>query len=723
MKQEKASKDLSSLNNPTLTKAMILERNTFHIKQLIAAAPGKSNRNWEEITCVGYSPDTRRLEAVVAIKQSAGYNGGLCSTASLEYIRFFVDFKDGGGYRDMGLTSFKVADISDAPPGAQHPLKYMASIFLDDAKYRKYTNCHTAVIPRVRAILSWNTVPTNDPEQTPHYGNVFEADIQLKKKALKIGSLIDVVKNPDLSKFLDLEAIIPTKVPPVPEPAPLLEIYKRAEVPAHRTFFSTVGSLIHSNMNFSKATALFNFNDIKKLQINLADLLPFYNTDQHNADVSFEQLTCVGLNTETDTLGAVVHIKKANGYSGDLCHKGSTEHVAFWADWNNNGTFDEYLGTQSFEIHDITNIPATGLYYNVSMPLNVSGRLKSCKTPNIIKIRAVLSWESLPSTTNPNALNTWGNSKDSLVQLRPGKSSGIYAVLTKVGNADRVLIHPTAHVYNYNAVAPGIHNNRPWGGAVNFKGIIDKNGFGGVVKYRIRYKEALASDLTYKTVATSETNSLVNTLLPYPLCFFSNTQLADADGWFIYQPDAPSHIFSNDDNHLANWSTAGLPDGTYTIRFEYTDEVGTEILDDEFSIIITNKGMSVSPTANTSVDPAYSLDLVIDGGDCHSYTPADSVIHGHVKAVHDYFASWSLRLEPTAHTHGIKPSPESRSYSTWGDTGDGNLAWTLDTDTDDAKLDPCGYTVSLMASTRVILNSDHDFPLYGPKAVGFAKLP
>lgn len=718
MKQEKASKDLSSLNDPKLTKEMLIERNTFRIKQLISPLPGRSNKNWEEITCVGYDPNTSKLEAVVAIKQSGGYHGGLCSNASLEYVRFFVDFKDGGGYRDMGLASFKVADISDAPPGAQHPLKYMASILLDDAKYRKFTDCRHAVIPRVRAILSWNVVPTGDPNQTPHYGNVFEADIQLKKKTLLVKSVIDIAKNIDLSKFIDLDAVIPTKVPPAPDPGPLLELYKKAEIPAHRTFFSTVGSLIHSNMNFSKATALFNFNDIKKLQVNISDLLPFYNTDQHNADISFEEITCVGLNTDTDTLGAVVHVKKANGYSGDLCHKGSVEHVAFWADWNNNGTFDEYLGTQSFEIHDISNIPATGLYYNVSLPLNVAGRLRACSNPNIIKIRAVLSWESLPSTTNPNALNTWGNSKDSLVQLRPGKSSGIYSVLTRVGNADRALIHATEHLFNYSAVAPGPYNNRPWGGVVNFKGIIDKNGFGGVIKYRIRYKVFGASDLTYSTVASSETNYLVNTLLPYPLCFISVPQSADADGWFIYQPDTPNHIFTNDDNHLANWSTAGLDDNTYTILFESTDEVGNPVAVDEFSIIITNKGMSVSTTANATVDPAFSLDLVIDGGDCHSYTPSDSMIHGHVKAVHAYFASWQLELQPTAHTHLAVPSPKSRAFSFVGDSGDGNFEWTLET----ATLDPCGYTVSLTANTRVILDSDGDLPLYGPKAVGFAKL-
>lgn len=720
MKNEKPSKDLASLAIPEITKEMLAERNTFHIKQLISPLLGRSNKNWEEITCVGYNPDTRRLEAVVAIKQSSGYNGGLCSNASVEYVRFFVDFKDGGGYRDMGLANFKAANISDAPPGAQHPLKYMVSIFLDDKKYRKYTDCHTAVIPRVRAILSWNTIPTGDPNQTPHYGNVFEADIQLEKKTFLIGSLIDKIKNPNILKLIDLDAPVPVKTPPVPDPGPLFEVYRKEGIPAHRTFFSTVGSLIHSNMNFTKATSVFNLKAIQDLQINFEELYPFFNTDQHNANISFEEVTCVGLNTETDTLGAVVHVKKANGYSGDLCHKGSTEHVAFWADWNNNGTFDEYLGTQSFEIHDISNIPAGGLYYNVALPINVAKRLKSCNNPNIIKIRAVLSWESLPSTTNPNALNTWGNSKDSLVQLRPGKVDGIHTVITRVGDADRALIHATQHLFNYNAVAPGTNNNRPWGGVVNFKGIIDKNGFGGVVKYRIRYKIFGAPDSSYSTVASSETNHLVNTLLPFPFCFFTLTQTADANGWFVYQPDAPSHIFTNDDNHLANWNTAALEDGTYTLRFEYTDEVNNVVTGDEFSIIIINKGMSVSPTANSAVDPAYNIDLVIDGGDCHSYTPTDHIIHGHVKAVHDYFALWTLELQPTSHTNGIFPTPDGRTYSALGDHGDANATWTLDT----AKLDPCGYTVSLMARTRVILNSNPGYlPLYGPKAVGFAKLP
>src|ERR1044071_3964527 len=63
-------------------------------------------KHWEELTCAGYNPTFKRLEAVVNVKQATGYNGNLCSNGSLEYVRFFMDFHDGAGFRDMGYTSF-----------------------------------------------------------------------------------------------------------------------------------------------------------------------------------------------------------------------------------------------------------------------------------------------------------------------------------------------------------------------------------------------------------------------------------------------------------------------------------------------------------------------------------------------------------------------------------------------------------------------------------------
>ena len=701
---------------------MLDARNQFLLQLGLGVLTPQTDINWEELKCIGYNPELQRLEAVVDIKQASGYSGGLCANASREYVRFYVDFKDGAGFRDMGLASFKSADIA----GAQHPLSYMVYLYISDAQYRRFSNCTQAVIPTMRAVLSWNAVPTpNAPDYQPYYGNVQEADIQIQRRQFIIlKDVLDLAKKPELKALLSPDLPIPL---PAPQPVNVKDLhaaYLHGGIPNHRTFFSTIGTVIQSPMDFSQAIAKFNIGDLSALQINPSEFTGIYNKlpGEKQADVTYEEVTCVGLNPDADTLGAVVHIKKSSGYSGDLCHTGSMEHVAFWADWNNNGTY-QYLGTASFTIHDIANIPAGGLCYNVALPFDVSNRLKPCATPNIIRVRAVLSWEALPSTTNPNQLNTWGDSIDAFVQLRPGEASGLHTIISLVGNADRSQIDPVQNLYGYSAVAPSVNNNRPWGGVVNFCGIIDRNGFGGVIKYRLSYKPYGAPDSAYLPVSHQESFGRWNSGSPFIPGINPTyvSQTADPNGWYIYDVNPAAGIYDIYDNGLlSNLQTSGFADGTYTIRFEYTDETGNPEVGDVFSIVICNQVMTVSPTANTAVDTACNLDLVIDGGDCHSYDSTDTIINGHVRAVHPYFANWTLELQPTSHTNGAMPVPKSRGYSAIGDTGDANAPWTLDT----APLDPCGYAVSLSATTRVILNSTPGyFPYYGPKAVGFAKQP
>src|SRR5215468_3801138 len=159
-----------------------------------------------------------RLEAIVNIKQSTGYNGNLCSNASREYVRFYVDFKDGGGFNDMGLASFKSADISDLPPGPQHPLSYMVYLYINDEQYRRFTDCTHAVIPTMRAILQWNLAPPPaTPGYQPFYGNVRDVDIQLQRRPWIIFSeLGDVAKKIGLSSLFAAEHPIP-----LPDPGPV----------------------------------------------------------------------------------------------------------------------------------------------------------------------------------------------------------------------------------------------------------------------------------------------------------------------------------------------------------------------------------------------------------------------------------------------------------------------------------------------------------------------
>ena len=73
--------------------------------QLAIAQPiALSNHTaWEELTCVGYNPQTAKLEAVVLIKRPTGYSGGLCTTGSPEHVRFWIDW--GSGFEHVGLAS------------------------------------------------------------------------------------------------------------------------------------------------------------------------------------------------------------------------------------------------------------------------------------------------------------------------------------------------------------------------------------------------------------------------------------------------------------------------------------------------------------------------------------------------------------------------------------------------------------------------------------------
>ena len=705
------------------------ERQSFLFNSLLGILPiPASNKNWEEIMCAGYNTKSQQLEAVVNIKQSSGYSGGLCSPGSTEYVRFFVDFKDGAGFQDLGYTTFKVADIPDSSPATLHPISYMAFLSIDEAKHRRFTACSQAVIPTVRVVLSWNVAPTSNPNQTPHYGNVINVDIQLSRPLLLFPfQLASIVKDQSFLELIDADEPIKLKKPFAENADIIISQNREAGVPDTRTFYTSAGSLLNPALNFTKAASSFSFKNLVKDTFDINKLLPFLTVDITKADTTFEELTCVGLNPAFDRLGAIIHVKKNNGFSGNLCSNGSREHVAFWADWDNDGVFDEYLGTVSVNVYDIANTPTGGLYYNVMLPLDTSNRLRACSAPNIIRVRAVLSWESLPSTTNPNQLNHWGNYVDAHVQLRPVNgqgNNGIFAAIEFVGGATRSLIHQSSsaleNLYQFATFSPAIYNNRPWGGAISFSGKIDRNGYNGVVRYRILYKKFGEPEASFQPVSTTETFYLDN--LSDSLPFYAHSQ-SNPFGWYEYDENPATHIY-NVNNLLATWQAGSLTDGAYTIRF-VTEVSGIETTIDQFSIVVCNKRMEISPTANTSVDLSKDLDLVIDGGDCHSYTPNDAIINGHLRAVHPYFADWSMQLEPASHNHfGIAPSPASRTYSSYGDNGDGNAPWTLNTEINsDTKLDPCGYTISISAHTRVILNSSLDFPQYAPKAVGFAKLP
>ena len=140
-------------------------------------------------------------------------------------------------------------------------------------------------------------------------------------------------------------------------------------------------------------------------------------------DTYFEQVSCVGLNPDTDVLEATVQIKRPFGYGGDLCSSGSTEWVRFYISYDEGSTWED-VGLGSFNTHDIPDGADCGknktkpLIYTVAFPLLEPHR-KRCSSPVLPLVRAILSWQVQPPASQPNWPPIWGNHLDHHVQIKP----------------------------------------------------------------------------------------------------------------------------------------------------------------------------------------------------------------------------------------------------------------------------------------------------------------
>ena len=576
--------------------------------------------------------------------------------------------------------------------------------------------------------------PTLNPNDLPYFGNRLDVNIQLRPRPLTLQCLLDdilVLKNqeikypPQLSQ-IDLKAELPVLKPkPVPWQQ-LASTYREAKVPNHRMVYEALLPMIKPELPHPPISYEIDPSIFKELNIDIAALIDALSSKE--ANTTFEELTCVGLNTDTDILGGVIQVKKPYGYSGSLCQSGSHEYVAFWADWNNDGNFDEYLGTASVETHDLAKLPGGGLCYAVMLPCNFSERLKTCENPVVVRIRGVLSWAVPPSTTDPNSLNYWGNSLDVVVQLRPvgvPPGQGLFDLIYDVGGVSLPNISGSTHLafpapvpLNTNQCGMGPWD-RPFGGGVRIGGRIYNTGPAGSVYYQVQY--APSGSGSWLPVTNQVTFELMHPLPWDPKYPQENVSINSPDGWFPYMedPTASPPIFERT-ARLANWQTGSLS-GDYDLRLVYClgdpHAVGAVY---HYSAIVTikvdNHGFTVSPTANVTLDKTYDLDLIITGGDCHSYEHGVDTITGKLHAVSDNFWKWVFELQPTTHTHGTNANPACRSYISLADTGDDEVNWTLNT----GSLDPCGYTLTLRAYDRTIVDSNGALVHSNGKAVGFS---
>lgn len=677
---------------------------TLKGSKLKAVKAFSGNTSYEQLMCVGFHPQLSQLEAVVHVKQNAGYSENLCNGGSPEYVRFYTSSDGGATWRDEGMASFHAFNV----PGPR-PLEYAVSMGINPQ--RRF--CFSENILKVRAILSWNVPPTpNTPDYIPIWGNVVNVDVLVDPRTLWTW--------PDF--VLDAKLQLPTpllkaldKAEPfelkTQEETPLAELsaaYAKADVPGHRFLYPML-----SQANFGVASGAASLNldagivkSLADLKIDISKLIEAIA--QTDGNTSFEEMNCVGYDPNNDALTAVIKVKKSSGYSGSLCSTGSREYVAFWVDWG-DGAGWTYEGTSSVRVHDISSIPAGGLHYGVFEALGSAKRRKACwQGPVTAKVRAILSWQTPPSTTDPNWVPTWGNREETTIQLNPGALADDFRPML-----ESVAGVPVCSVNQATGMTGAIYT-QPFGGVITISGLIPSapdisTPDAQKLRYRVRVRK-LSPLGAWQTLDNDFGISVIERIgLGLPTQY-SITQQVDADGFYIYREDmnvggAGWRLVQN--RVLAQWITADPMTGMYEVMVEAKDPV-TNIVYSAQAIGCSDGSTRTNVRVRLDEkrpDVGLALTGFQRGGGaiqpsqvCDTLLVGD-ILHGTYSISDEHAGGFSMTVEPAAMANGAVPSPGSKTYPVLPTLGE-NGTWTLDT----GGMEPCGYVIRFHAHDRTIVN-------------------
>jgi hypothetical protein len=397
------------------------------------------------------------------------------------------------------------------------------------------------------------------------------------------------------------------------------------------------------------SVAKINLNDlIDKLSI------PFpVNTSKANVD--YEELECVALDYHTESLVATIRLKKNSGFNGDLCDPGSKEYVSFWIDWGEECMW-EYLNTVELKVHDL-KMDADGLSYSVSLPLDATYHRKLCQTPNVVRVRGVLSWNVAPSITDPEKLEFYGNRVDAHVQIKPGEvihPGEVIPLFNIIGGIDVDHVSDVSGLTKPGSFFAFNGLNVPTGAP--FRGVIVLNGpsFPG-----FRYRIKVTNLTTLASYYLTDSFTVVGYLPHAP--------------WVQYTTQAITNGYYNFLNPEKN---------TLNVLARFTP--GTE---DKLLVELEVEGVIGSFSKTIQMDhtlPVIQL-TIDDEGDCTHYAKGDTIA-GHYSVYDQYLYSWSFG-------------------TTWGGTdgGPSNSSGSISVPTP-VNAYPCG-AVSLSARDKTIVDS------------------
>jgi hypothetical protein len=711
------SKTPSIEKERTEFKKLILENpnyfNTFPELKINPISPMQANIKYEQLDCIGFYPDKDLLEAIIQIKSPIGYNGTLCTQGSFEYVRFFVDWNGDGNFNnpedDVGIASVNVHDIPDTGHTCiekAKPLSYALTVKINPHK----KPCSIPNLVKVRAILSWNLPPpAGNPNFHPPWGNVIEKWIQIKPTKLLLKDIIQIADLQKLklnTEMLDLDLEV-SKAPKL-SVMELKELYATQNVPEHRYNLQEISQTAeHLKLN-PVLMAQYKLNtNFAKLITNVKPILA------EQIDTRYEQLLCLGLNYDLDTLVATIVLKLPSGFSGGLCTQGSQEYVAFWGyvyDQIEQMCYWKYLGTSSVNVHDIKELPPGGIQYAVNLPYDFSNYKDKCTKPKLLKIRAILSWNTPPPTNNANYNPVWGNKIEALIQLKPitqGQGQQIPFISTVGGMAvesisgNSLTVLPSSIGDGY-ANGPSVYGGytgleSPFGGVIAICGHISNPPNDPAPANKLKYK------VQYKKTGQPNWQTLTNTFKIWISQWnglswsMTNKDQINTDGYYTYEEDLtpPLQKFVEGDV-LAQWHTP-VPDGDglYEIRVLLYKPGAPPAYGVPADHLASN-------TVRIEVDNTKpTATITLDTGPCAKIKVGDSIT-GEITATDTHIDHYAITIEPTTPNPPTMLTPSAEYYPAMPNPGRFNWPFEISTTPSTSS---CGYVIRIQVWDRTIVNN------------------
>ena len=136
-------------------------------------------------------------------------------------------------------------------------------------------------------------------------------------------------------------------------------------------------------------------------------------------DTTYEGISHLGYDPETDQISAAIAVKQPNGYSSEFLFQGSEEFVRFYLSHDGGSKWRD-LGMRSITVVDAHH--PRPLAYEVALH-NISGdELAPCSISPML--RAILSWSTPPPPGEPSWTPVWGHVAESEIHLEVSQMIG-----------------------------------------------------------------------------------------------------------------------------------------------------------------------------------------------------------------------------------------------------------------------------------------------------------